>query len=712
LQGALASSAVRTTPRHSGDFLALKLRASHLVEGIDFEPRNLPPGATLIVRRFDDPLPHGLRDDESALSPAPAWERAARSALGEIVRHAVRPAFDFVPATSNAVLFLDDAELLACFSRDLLHGAASSIWWWRSWLRSLPAEAVLGLFQTWLRNISSVPAALQYLANRGDATWIVGSFSGAQAWTLFEEIISKFDLKFLRSSMQEASRALFADAGGMAPVYGSGAAIQTDEIQHAPGQDQFSAPWQSVVPAWAVPTSLGPEKSALLGVSLMIAHSTREARTLQFANAFAKWYRFAQLARTPSAIEPDHRTPQSTSFVGDETRESILIRAEVPDSFDSSGVKTEITNAGDAGNPALPVSSTRDNSQGCHMVKTSLPDEPMDPSAEAIHQENPRAIERAQIEADFETSLDSKKSSSADAAPRTIHSAIPDALLSEDTSVQLKQRLAEVKKTLASSGYIASRLAGVFFLVNVMTALRLPESLEQACGCELGLSNWELLELIARCLVGPEDQSLANDPIWTLLAILDGRLTEEVAGKNFTASPTYRIPQSWISTDELSPILFRVRSRRIEFWSTLGFPLEFRTVCEPITHEWLKHGAGELWKKSKNIPGKAQTKWAGCVPFGIIASPDLRLFLAFLMPFLKWRLAGSLGRHGAKTRRFAEGFLLRAAKIWSTSTHIDLQMDLSDATAAIRMAGLDADPGWVPSFGRVIRFHYEWKGAI
>ena len=31
---------------------------------------------------------------------------------------------------------------------------------------------------------------------------------------------------------------------------------------------------------------------------------------------------------------------------------------------------------------------------------------------------------------------------------------------------------------------------------------------------------------------------------------------------------------------------------------------------------------------------------------------------------------------------------------------------LSDAHADVRLAGLDADPGWQPAFGRVIRFHY------
>jgi hypothetical protein len=34
-------------------------------------------------------------------------------------------------------------------------------------------------------------------------------------------------------------------------------------------------------------------------------------------------------------------------------------------------------------------------------------------------------------------------------------------------------------------------------------------------------------------------------------------------------------------------------------------------------------------------------------------------------------------------------------------------MRLADVSLAARRAGLDRDPGWDPSFGRVIKIHFE-----
>ena len=90
-------------------------------------------------------------------------------------------------------------------------------------------------------------------------------------------------------------------------------------------------------------------------------------------------------------------------------------------------------------------------------------------------------------------------------------------------------------------------------------------------------------------------------------------------------------------------------------------------------------------------------------------APDkpLRQFLAFLMPYVRWRLAEALGMRNARQLDVAKALLLRPGTVWVTSTHIDLTMDLNQASALVRFAGLDADPGWVPELARVIKFHYQ-----
>jgi hypothetical protein len=61
-------------------------------------------------------------------------------------------------------------------------------------------------------------------------------------------------------------------------------------------------------------------------------------------------------------------------------------------------------------------------------------------------------------------------------------------------------------------------------------------------------------------------------------------------------------------------------------------------------------------------------------------------------------------------RHLAMGFrelVLRRAWLTTTSTHVDLALDLSTVDTRIRRAGLDLDPGWVDWFGRVVSFAYE-----
>ena len=47
------------------------------------------------------------------------------------------------------------------------------------------------------------------------------------------------------------------------------------------------------------------------------------------------------------------------------------------------------------------------------------------------------------------------------------------------------------------------------------------------------------------------------------------------------------------------------------------------------------------------------------------------------------------------------------AVIDATPTRVDAEFDLAALPIAIRLAGLDRDPGWIPATGRTIRFHFQ-----
>jgi hypothetical protein len=40
-------------------------------------------------------------------------------------------------------------------------------------------------------------------------------------------------------------------------------------------------------------------------------------------------------------------------------------------------------------------------------------------------------------------------------------------------------------------------------------------------------------------------------------------------------------------------------------------------------------------------------------------------------------------------------------------THVDVVLGLHQIDLAVRMSGVDQDPGWVPALGRIIAFHFD-----
>ena len=79
--------------------------------------------------------------------------------------------------------------------------------------------------------------------------------------------------------------------------------------------------------------------------------------------------------------------------------------------------------------------------------------------------------------------------------------------------------------------------------------------------------------------------------------------------------------------------------------------------------------------------------------------PDERLVTATTIRAMRDRARRDAGRPLARLIR-------RDGIIVVTRTHVDVLMHHSQVDVAIRRAGLDIDPGWVPWLGRVVQFHY------
>src|SRR5262245_19508327 len=176
---------VRTGAAHTP---ALRARLAALLASADVRPPGVPAAAVLIVRHMDDPLPGRVAPRAGGPLVDPAWERAAHSAIDQLYRGAARPARGQIPDDPEAVLFADEAELLAYLALDLCRGIAWQHWWWRAVLRGLPPAARSNTATLLIHEARAVPAALHELAGCGAAAEVVGALAPAAALAVLEAI--------------------------------------------------------------------------------------------------------------------------------------------------------------------------------------------------------------------------------------------------------------------------------------------------------------------------------------------------------------------------------------------------------------------------------------------------------------------------------------------------------------------------------------------
>ncbi|HEY2962995.1 MAG TPA: hypothetical protein VGJ37_11300 [Pyrinomonadaceae bacterium] len=84
---------------------------------------------------------------------------------------------------------------------------------------------------------------------------------------------------------------------------------------------------------------------------------------------------------------------------------------------------------------------------------------------------------------------------------------------------------------------------------------------------------------------------------------------------------------------------------------------------------------------------------------------ELPAWLADLMPTVRARLRLGLGLD--ETTDPGPLLMAHTGRVRVTATQIDVFLLLAELPIAIRFAGLDRDPGWVPAAGRFIAFHFQ-----
>ena len=617
----------RLHARVDRDSPALRAAVEARVTAAELRPAELPPAAILIVRRAEV---------AAQLRPWPTgadrpWELACRDALSAAARAAARPDRGRLPDGAAAVLFRDEAELLACLALDLAGGVAARRWWWR-FVRVRSSVA-----QQLAERPAAVPAAIAELCS----------------WQRIERVAAA-----LGDGGAAAVLRVVAD------VYGAPAVAAVADVPVAEAPSWLPAPA-------AVPE---PRARMLVGIALL-AHARPEiVRGRAFADALAVW-----------TAAPGRQAPPVPGRTGNAVRDvpadgkvaAPSARAVV------SPVDTPADVTAPAGAPAGRVAS------GGVAPEGSVSGEPA--SASPVTGPVPAPASHAAA-ADEGPAASAAETPGAPAAPSLIAPGVaPPASLAEPASVLVPEPSLELPAAVPAppDGGVATRLAGVFQLLNVMRRLGLPEVFEAHWRLASGLGAWGTLEALARGLLPAED-----DPLWEILAGLAGREPGAPLGERVSEDAPYALPPAWWPELGVTGAVQRgARGDRVRIWAGDVLVVEGEHAG---TRQLRPYGLARTPLRS------AEFGSAPLAPAPDVA-PGLEAWLSRVIPAVRRWCAVQLG---VRVDRVAETLLVRPGVIHVTRMHVDVVMPLDSIELPVRRALLDADPGWDPALGRIVQLHF------
>jgi hypothetical protein len=471
----------RLRVRGGGDELRLRLHVARLLASADVATGRLPPGAVLVVRRLDDPLPRGL--DPRAVSAAPAWERAARAALGACAAGAARPARGAVAADADAVVFADRAELLATLAANWCDTSLGA-WWWRA----LGIDGLPALLRAFGETPEAMPAALDVLARGSSLPAFAARLPAAAA-------------AMLARAAGAAFGAAAAVEAALAEPRQNEAAPQTRQAERAEsaGRPAVPPPWHEHTAALPGLTALAPEAQVLAGIAVALRRRPAAVRAPSFAAGARAWRAALSAPAAAIAAAPGGALRHAASAAPADADRSEIASARPAQADSRSGRADRGPDPERAGAGAKPAASGRGGG-------ATVPAPPVGGTAE------PRA-----------------RAAATAASPASAARSAPARSVTETTS--------DPAGELALA--LDTRLGGIFHLVLVGQSIGLYGDFMSPARPGIALDVWDFVTLVGRRLLGRPPR----DPLWGLLAQLAGRGPDQTPGRGFRPPRTWRVPR-------------------------------------------------------------------------------------------------------------------------------------------------------------------------
>ena len=471
---------------------ALENHLRRVLSVMDIRPPGLPGRAIVCIRALRDPLPGSLRLDQNEIRPPRAWEQALGASLDRMVRSAARPALGPVPASAEAVLFVDRSEFLACLASDWCEGSAITRWWWRSLFKA--TEITMAVMREWLDQPEYIPAALARLAERKKVTQFINSLPAQEARVMLEAITRAFALGELQTAL-----AVVLDNN---PRPGSARRLSE---QHSMRNE--TEPWRRWAPESASAARL--EQTCLLAVGLMIERAPAVVRSPGFARAVSEW--------RPPSNNLQAVTAESESFMDASAAREIEDRIMASESRPATaGSHADNADEPLVKSPALSADEKKSRASSPEPEARPEISIEIDVSEPVAGIESPRVAERP---------LAPVESAEQSIAPQGIQSPIEQA--------QEVVTLFEAQ--------IETEQGGVFYLINLGLFLNLYGDFTSPARPGIALPIWDFIALVGRELSG---EKIQRDSVWSLLAQLAGR-SEEEPGEGFQPPDIWGVPADW-----------------------------------------------------------------------------------------------------------------------------------------------------------------------
>jgi len=693
------------------DAAATRLRASRQLAGADLRPAGLPPAAVLVVRRVRDPVPGSVGGD--GLRAPPDWEGAVRNDLTAAARMAARPdQTGRVPATAEAVLFDDQAQLLASMLCELAAGDVASRWWLWAALPRFDGTAVQRLMggdpaPLLVANPRPLPTVLRWLVRWRAAAAVAAHLGSDDAHRTLSALVEAHGLP-----RQLASRPSAPDHQPVAgPLKIERQPGPTAALDPSPTtSSRRTAPWRGWLPTELGDGRLPAAVEQLFGIGIGLSAVPQLIRTTGFAEATRAWCR----AATRMSPAPAENRPWTWNEAADSEFR-----------FDDTSTNTASTNLGTF--PSIDATQVGHDMPSLPPQRVSVDRTDLDPpvratadpkpdlsissdlgndreAAQLAREPNRRPLEdpgsRGSVaERPPELGCDPGDEDRASLVPTDGHTGAAE---------QAPSPAEPDSQLWTAAERIVTTLGGVLYLIHVLDELGLPGCFEEGWRLDTVAGPWGTLDLVARGLLGRRFHDLADDPLWEALSRLAAWPDRSQAEP--AEDPPFRLPVGWPGRLEDGAPGWRWAAARgrLRLWTRTGYMVAdiARTASPPSVqarteiHRFPRLGSGAthvLRRSFESAPlAKRPQLPTGCPKY-------LGRWLEAVVPAVRQRLRLALG----EADEAVETLLTVPATLWLGSSHLDLVLDIEKVNLAARRAGLDRDPGWLPSHGRVVQFHFN-----